>query len=325
VTATREIQLDFDVPCWACAYNLRGLSAAGKCPECGLEIDASLHAYETRRLALSPPEPRAARAAVEGAVLSLIAFALMWVPAAAPVSWYFMPYRYAPASESPGRLILLSVACAAWVLGWYAAWKMCRPPGGAIPPGASAVPRQVARWGLTLYATIPFLLPLMGDSPDSDAMVLLLLGALVSGGAGDAALFIHLAGVLRRCGCRHAAGQATLLAVANPAAMWFSMFIGVGRGGISSLDQMLSLPVCPYGVMYLFREFLYVEVMRGELPHPVLFVFLFAAVWPAALFVRLVFCLRGNRVQIGSPTLSGDQVRSIRPELVQGKDHVRGS
>jgi hypothetical protein len=67
---------------------------------------------------------------------------------------------------------------------------------------------------------------------------------------------------------------------------------------------MLSLPVCPYGVMYLFREFLYVEVMRGDIPHPVLFVFLFAALWPAAVFARLIFCLRAAPVQAGPPAPS---------------------
>lgn len=32
-----------DVPCVGCGYNLRGLEASGKCPECGLDISRSLH------------------------------------------------------------------------------------------------------------------------------------------------------------------------------------------------------------------------------------------------------------------------------------------
>ncbi|UCD75867.1 MAG: hypothetical protein JSV91_02900 [Phycisphaerales bacterium] len=32
-----------DVPCVGCGYNLRGLKPDGRCPECGLEIERSLH------------------------------------------------------------------------------------------------------------------------------------------------------------------------------------------------------------------------------------------------------------------------------------------
>jgi FtsH-binding integral membrane protein len=35
--------LDRDAPCRKCAYNLRGLSAAGRCPECGTPVGLSIH------------------------------------------------------------------------------------------------------------------------------------------------------------------------------------------------------------------------------------------------------------------------------------------
>ncbi len=289
-----------DVPCAGCGYNVRGLSPLGLCPECGFAISTSLPLYEARRASLAPPDAPAARAGVEGAVVSLLAFALMWVPAAAPAAWYFFPYRNSPAGESPGRVALLAAACAAWVLAWWGAWKLTRWPFEP-PPAGSLGPRTVARWGLTLYASIPFLLPLMtGEGTGSNAAVLALLALLVCGGAGDAALFIHLAGVFRRCGWRGHAAQATFLAVASPAAMWFSMFIGVGRGGISSLDQMLTLPVLPYGVIYLLREFLYVELFNGDLPHPAVFALVLAGSWPVFLLVRLVACLGPHRGAAGN-------------------------
>ncbi|NOT02453.1 MAG: hypothetical protein HOP29_17750 [Phycisphaerales bacterium] len=40
--------IDCDLPCAKCAYNLRGLSPTGQCPECGAGIPASIAEYEPR-------------------------------------------------------------------------------------------------------------------------------------------------------------------------------------------------------------------------------------------------------------------------------------
>ena len=43
--APRFPTLTTDTPCTRCGYNLRGLHAAGRCPECGLEIGPSLRSH----------------------------------------------------------------------------------------------------------------------------------------------------------------------------------------------------------------------------------------------------------------------------------------
>jgi hypothetical protein len=284
--------IGYDLPCASCAYNLRGLTRAGRCPECGFEIGRTLSIYLARAEPLPPPERAVARQGVEGAVVSLLALGLMWVPAAVPADWYFVPYSRAPVLEAPARVFLLGTACAAWVLAWYAGWKLTRGRSKPQSSGRASLARPLARWGLSLYLLVPFLLPLVTHGNAPAGGVTLLLALLVAGGVGDAALFVHVASLFRRSGWERTAIESMLLSVASPAMLWFSLFIRGSRGGITSLDQMLSLPVCPYGVIYVFREVFYVDILRGDFPHPILLLFLAGAAWSASLLARLFICLR---------------------------------
>jgi uncharacterized repeat protein (TIGR04138 family) len=44
--------IDVDLPCAACGYNLRGLAVAGRCPECGAPVIASVREAEANDLGL---------------------------------------------------------------------------------------------------------------------------------------------------------------------------------------------------------------------------------------------------------------------------------
>ena len=38
-----------DLPCWKCSYNLKTLSAASRCPECGLPVTVSIEGTQRRQ------------------------------------------------------------------------------------------------------------------------------------------------------------------------------------------------------------------------------------------------------------------------------------
>ena len=92
-----------DVACIGCGYNLRGLASTGRCPECGRPAQGSVALHRARRKAPPPPDPRWARQVAEGAGLSLLAFVLFAVLCLAPQQWFYLPYRYAPVRDTPGR------------------------------------------------------------------------------------------------------------------------------------------------------------------------------------------------------------------------------
>lgn len=80
-------QLDEDVPCVQCDYNLRGLDAGGKCPECGSTIQRAIWVARINRC-----DPawltRVARGALwlTVGIISLLVLALLSVVATEDVS-----------------------------------------------------------------------------------------------------------------------------------------------------------------------------------------------------------------------------------------------
>ncbi|HLL87680.1 MAG TPA: hypothetical protein VK324_00090 [Tepidisphaeraceae bacterium] len=68
-----------DVPCGTCGYNLRGLTMAGRCPECGTEVGPSVVAF--RSGGLTERQRRDARAAA-GMALGAVVLCLVAGPGA---------------------------------------------------------------------------------------------------------------------------------------------------------------------------------------------------------------------------------------------------
>jgi hypothetical protein len=279
-----------DVACGGCGYNLRTLAETGRCPECGLDVLPSLSAHRQWRAPLPPPDPRWATYIVDGAALSLMSFVLLVLLCAAPDGALFLPHRDAPLVKTPGRVVVLCVACAAWVTSWYSVWKWSSRAPAADP----RVPRRraaVARLAATAYFLLPFLVafsPGYDKNPPPFPLIFLVLAAPVAAAAACSLM----AGLFRRAGGGWARLEATLLAFIVPAAILLasSMTTFVVRSHlirVSSLDLLYDLPLSPYGVPLLGRYLLLAfSRWRGDAP---LIVGLAAvAVWVALLHLRLM-------------------------------------
>ena len=273
-----------DVPCVGCGYNLRGLDSSVRCPECGLSLHISIVRHRNRRRPPPPPDPWWARQVVEGAVLSLIAFVLVAALCVAPQWMFVMPLRFTPAGKTPGRVILLCVGAAAWVVAWYSAWKLTRrPPVGEVIELRRRV--RLARWPLTVYLVCPFIIPAFGESVSGPAALSLLV-LFLCGVVGVAMLTGTVAGLFSRIGRGWAASEAATLAVLNAGANVFAFLLPFGHGGISALDLMLDLPVHPFGMPRALREAVRESVYHGQ-HSPILLGFVGLALWNVVLIARL--------------------------------------
>ncbi|HRR83905.1 MAG TPA: hypothetical protein P5316_02755 [Phycisphaerae bacterium] len=103
-------QIDHDLSCTRCGYNLRGLSPSSRCPECGLEIPGSVETAVSRLTPQSTAERAQARVQAVTGVLACIFLATLLAMRAATDDpqrpWW-----------STGTMCALSVLCiitAAW-------------------------------------------------------------------------------------------------------------------------------------------------------------------------------------------------------------------
>jgi hypothetical protein len=262
-----------------CGYNLRGLAATGRCPECGLLAGLSVARHRARRNP-APPDPRWARQVVEGAAFSLMAFALIVVLCAAPYEWTVTPYSRLPVLKTPGRILLLSICSAAWVSAWFGAWNLTRrPPAGELP--RSRLRFRLARIALSIHLLAPFIFPSFWMSGELAGV--LMLPTLLAGVVGGAALLACVAAYFRRIDRTWAGGGAVILAVINTPAVVLSF--GIPSGGLMSglLDLMFALPIYPYGPPHVLRVANYYRVTD-----PVLLGYAVLALCNAALMARLL-------------------------------------
>jgi hypothetical protein len=118
-------QIDHDLSCTRCGYNLRGLSPSSRCPECGLEIPGSVETAVSRLTPQSTGERAQARVqAVTGVLVCVFLATLLAMRAAADDPqrpWW-----------STGTMCALSVLCmttAAWAprraLAYLAGVELC--------------------------------------------------------------------------------------------------------------------------------------------------------------------------------------------------------
>ncbi|NLE57872.1 MAG: hypothetical protein GX616_05890, partial [Planctomycetes bacterium] len=118
-------QIDHDLSCTRCGYNLRGLSPSSRCPECGLEIPGSVETAVGRLTPQSTGERTQARVQAVAGVLACVFLATLLAMRAAADDpqrpWW-----------STGTMCALSVLCmitAAWAprraLAYLAGVELC--------------------------------------------------------------------------------------------------------------------------------------------------------------------------------------------------------
>jgi hypothetical protein len=118
--------IEIDLPCASCGYNLRGLGAQARCPECGTAATESL--LELLSLARTGQGQRVSPSLLrqwgEGAIAVVAAGAVMLVIAIASYCMddYDPSWRYAFSGKF--RATMLSVACAAFALQLAGIWKL---------------------------------------------------------------------------------------------------------------------------------------------------------------------------------------------------------
>jgi hypothetical protein len=249
-----------------------------------------VRAYLDRGVPLPPPDGRWARQIVDGARLSLVAFAALMILCMAPGDWWYLLRRNAPWTETPGRAILLALACTAWVTSWYSVWKLTSP----APRDDDHAPAWRARWArrvMTAYFVLPFvvgLTPTYVKNPPPG--VLGLLGWLVP--FACILLFALIDGLFRRTGGGWVRVEALVLALAASVTFAYGYLIVVAqydRHGVrvGSLDLMFGLPLVQYGPPEILRE-VALEAAQGEVPE-VPMIWFAVAVWAASLHLRLLW------------------------------------
>ena len=246
--------IENDVPCLRCGYNLRTLAPTGKCPECGAEVAPSLRAYLAKRPELPPPDAKWSREVVEGAWLSLTGFGFFVALLLAPSEWFHLRWRDTPVLETPSRIVVLAVACTAWVLAWYSVWKITMP----APPGDRHAPRRLARaarWGVTIYFCLPLLVaiyPSYHKSPPPGPLILIPIFSPVA----CLLVLLYVARLFDRIGRRGAAVVATVFAIAYGGFMFCLATAVMSRREYEtgSLQLLLKVPIYPYGTAEIGRE-----------------------------------------------------------------------
>ena len=140
--------LDEDVPCSACGYNLRGLSSGGTCPECGGEINRSIHQWSQfgRLLKGDPRWVRKLGRAMDLALLSVasaIAVPPLWLIGVLTLG---RTSPRVPGTSVPvlSLLWVVAVGLAPPTLGLTASWWFSAAPAAKGPP-LRRWPRLLAR------------------------------------------------------------------------------------------------------------------------------------------------------------------------------------
>jgi hypothetical protein len=284
MTAPPELQLDADVPCLRCGYNLRGLTADGQCPECGHLVHVSVLAWEEDRRGrpgLDASDPRWIRELSEGATLSLFVFALMLVLAFGP--WWMYEWR------SIQRRWTLGIACTMWVLSWVAAWKLTtreRP---------RPMTAQRAQWTLRISATGWLLMPfIFGWMPRYNAgweWAVPVLGTILCGIVAGGAWFTCVGLIAGRAGATVLAIEAKVLACLNVGLTLFVILLPELDGSEDSLSMLIDAHLSPFGPAESLRE-LHVYADNGIAPHPIQLALLIVPLWSVTVSARLMWALR---------------------------------
>ncbi len=149
VALDRDGRLAEDVACRHCDYNLRGLALSGRCPECEMAIEQTLHGFLLR---FSDPawlkRLRSGLMLLIVAILIGIVLAIAWIVVF--VSW---PSMFDASPIVAGAMVLIPTA-GLTILSIVGYVLVTAPEPGSTSNGAGLSARRLARIGLISSAVI---------------------------------------------------------------------------------------------------------------------------------------------------------------------------
>jgi hypothetical protein len=215
--APRVAQLTGDIACVACGYDLRGLGPRGRCPECGLEIALS---YAARVTPAALVDPAWRRHVIEGSVVALAAFFLLFVASLMPTGSY-ESMDWVNSVTARGFGVVATLSLLAWAMQWYSTLKL-----GLITASGQEVSRggTILKWLLSGLASLYLVLPgvaLMSDggSPLAFSARLLRFALDFAGPVAGMLFYLQIASDFRRLGGTGPAAQARMFAFLMPVAL----------------------------------------------------------------------------------------------------------
>ena len=195
-----------------------------------------------------------------GALISIFVFILLIGLAIAP-AWF---YKW----KSPQRKFTLGVACTAWVLTRFAAWRITTPTKPPLRRGNRV--RVLLRVAAMISLTAPFV---FGPGPHSDSgwiTVALIIIWLFVELAASTLWFVHAKNLVRRCGGRMSKAMGILaIALAILAAVIFvgSVLTPALDQSEDSLSGILGASIWPYGPYDMINDMVR-DVIQRHWPFP---------------------------------------------------------
>jgi hypothetical protein len=203
-------EINLDVPCASCGYNLRGLSSDGKCPECGASVARSL---EIHLNPIAPTQVLWARMVLAGLVIWLVLspiclcivldmgskfpwFALMWMNYPGPKLWA-VPMARAYATGIDGPLGYLGMVLPLLLL--FAAFLMTAPRTRGARESLFSL-RRWTRWTAVALAGGFFAVCVGSGGIDNneEAIALVFLAVLTVELPGTVLIYQYVADIARR-------------------------------------------------------------------------------------------------------------------------------
>lgn len=292
VALDQDGRLAEDVACRHCGYNLRGLELAGRCPECEMAIEKTLHAFLLR---FSDSQwLRHLKLGITLLVIALLTEILagLVVGIAFMVALVFVVESMAEAGFFTGALIVIGVG-ALLLLNFTAYWFITTPEPQRARNVPRYSPRRIARQaivgslilGVSAIAIDPEMYSFMSedviDSPILTATAWTLgIGASILWLLGFVALFIYARSMALRFPDDRLARSTRLVmwgyllptACVDIAVLWdeavaiFGSSVSVGMDTVSTIVQMVfGVAIFVFGIWAIVLLFIYRHRLKQAL------------------------------------------------------------
>jgi hypothetical protein len=241
-----------EMPCRKCGYNLRGLPAAGLCPECGAAVALSIHGDLLR---FSDP---AWLRRLQGGVRLILASVAVTLFA---VVLGFLAVTVLRSTIIDLRFANSLIAIAGALLGFWGGWQLTEPDPSGLGEDRYGTSRKIIRVSLAIgiaNTALQFIEKLSTVRPEI-AMTLSLIGAGsgLIGIVGEFAQLNYLAKLAMRIPDVALAARAGFLKWAFCLSWGFILLVGVvmrvarTMSGIAGPSAVLQALACPMGIAFV--------------------------------------------------------------------------